>query len=61
MKQKNLAESLKSHVANQNWDQVTRYVELIRGSSLLIQLDTQSIITELQKSPGGQRPEEFLD
>ena len=46
-KQKVLAENLQRQVDNENWEQVARYVELIRGSSLLIQLDSQSMIEEL--------------
>jgi hypothetical protein len=49
VKQKTLAATLFEHVEQGNWEQVSRHVELIRGSSLLIQLDTQAIITELAK------------
>ena len=47
-KQKVLAEGLAKSVGQGDWAQVGRFVDLIRGSSVLIQLDSQSIISELQ-------------
>ena len=46
-KQRILAETLDRCVKNENWDQVARHVDLIRGSSILIQLDSQSLIAEM--------------
>lgn len=46
-KQKILATALDGHLKDNNWEQVQRYVDLIRGSSLLIQLDSESIISEM--------------
>lgn len=60
-KQNVLAETLRGHVERQDWEQVSRYVELIRGSSLLIQLDTQAIISELNTSETQTAREEYLD
>jgi len=60
-KQKTLAVNLQQHVDRQDWEQVTRFVELIRGSSLLIQLDTQSIIAGLQSNDTSSASEDFCD
>ena len=43
-KQKVLAQSMARYAAEQNWDEVRRHAELIRGSSQLIQLEAQSFI-----------------
>ena len=46
-KQRILAAGLTQFVQERNWQHVSRTVELIKGSSLLIQLDTQSMISEI--------------
>ncbi len=46
-KQKILAAGLGKFVQEKNWQHISKTVELIKGSSLLIQLDTQSMITEI--------------
>ena len=56
-KQKILVQSLHKSIADQNWQQVSRTVELIKGSSLLIQLDTQAIISEIASK---SKPEEIV-
>ena len=43
-KQKILASSMARHAAEQNWEEVRRHGELIRGSSQLIQLEAESFI-----------------
>lgn len=48
-KQRILAETLDRSVKSENWDQVARHVDLIRGSSILIQLDSQSLISEMSQ------------
>ena len=46
-KQRILAAGLSQFVKEKNWQHIARTVELIKGSSLLIQLDTQSMISEI--------------
>jgi hypothetical protein len=46
-KQRILAAGLTQFVREKNWQHISRTVELIKGSSLLIQLDTQSMISEI--------------
>ena len=61
LKQKTLAGALKQHIVNQDWDQVRRHVELIRGSSVLIQLDSECIITALQSGKKAEQSGDFHD
>lgn len=44
LKQRALAEHLKSHIENENWDEVTRHVKIINGLSAMIRDDAQSIL-----------------
>lgn len=53
-KQKLLAVGLDKFVKEQNWQHVNKTVELIKGSSLLIQLDTQSMISEITSSKNSE-------
>lgn len=46
-KQRILASGLDQFVKEKNWQHISKTVELIKGSSLLIQLDTQSMISEI--------------
>ena len=44
IKQRLLAEDLRSFIANENWDEVTRHVKIINGLSSMIRDDAQSIL-----------------
>lgn len=43
-KQRRLAEELRSHLAEQNWAQVSRHIKLINGLSSMIRDDAQQIL-----------------
>lgn len=60
-KQKVLAQALSRHLADQNWDQVRRHVDLIRGSSLLIQLDSESIISSMISGTHPEKADLYQD
>ena len=60
-KQKILADALVRHITDQNWDQVRRHVELIRGSSVLIQLDSESMVATMNSTPETHNRGEFHD
>jgi hypothetical protein len=45
IKQRSLAETLKTHIANENWDEVARHVKIINGLSAMIRDDAQSILS----------------
>ena len=49
-KQKLLAAGLEKYAKEKNWPHLTKTVELIKGASLLIQLDTQSMIAEINQA-----------
>jgi hypothetical protein len=51
LKQRALAETLKTHIANENWEEVTRHVKIINGLSAMIRDDAQSILA------GANRPD----
>lgn len=44
LKQRSLAEELRSHIASENWDEVTRHVKIINGLSAMIRDDAQAIL-----------------
>ncbi len=44
IKQRVLAEDLRSFIVNENWDEVTRHVKIINGLSSMIRDDAQSIL-----------------
>jgi len=44
IKQRVLAEDLRSFIVNENWDEVTRHVKTINGLSSMIRDDAQSIL-----------------
>ncbi len=45
-KQRILAASLKQHIAEQNWAEVCRHVQLIKGLSTMVREDAQSLFAE---------------
>lgn len=49
-KQRLLATSLCEHINGQNWDEVSRHVNLINGLSALIRDDARSILLSLSNS-----------
>ncbi len=44
-KQRILAADLRSHISEQNWDEVSRHVKLINGLSSMIRDDAQAILS----------------
>lgn len=54
-KQRSLVKGIEQSITTKNWQQVSRLVELIKGSSLLIQVDTQAMIAEIIS---GKKPAE---
>jgi hypothetical protein len=50
IKQRALAENLKSHISNENWDEVTRHVKIINGLSAMIRDDAQAILAGANRS-----------
>ncbi len=51
LKQRSLAETLKTHIAGENWEEVARHVKIINGLSAMIRDDAQSILA------GANRPD----
>lgn len=59
-KQRLLTEELRSHMTNQNWDEVTRHIKIINGLSSMIKDDAQSILTSTIPSELKPKTEDSL-
>lgn len=59
-KQRGLAITLKSHLSEQNWQEVGRHVKLINGLSTMIRDDAQSILSGAYAAPEAPSKVEHL-
>lgn len=57
-KQRGLAESLRSHLAVGNWDEVNRHVSLINGLSAMIRDDARAILGALSLNSDVERTDD---
>lgn len=53
LKQRSLANSLRSHINSGNWDEVARHVNLINGLSAMIRDDARAILSALSSANQG--------
>ena len=59
-KQRTLAETLRAHIENQNWDEVGRHVRLINGLSTMIRDDAQAILSGSYETLPSLKRQELL-
>lgn len=59
-KQRELAQGLSTHLAAQNWEEVSRHVRLINGLSAMIRDDAQAILAGAYNQPQSTKSEQLL-
>lgn len=59
-KQRGLAKDLSSHLASQNWEEVSRHVRLINGLSAMIRDDAQSILAGAYQQTASTKSEQLV-